>query len=214
MGCIQAAPDLRLVRLTYVGDQGTARSIEPAEIKTRMGDPLLRSANALRAIFHHCVVVTEADADRAFYDEVNYRLLAASRGLEDCLFLNAQNWQTIPRYHRPFRGLGIPAAAVFDLDVLMDEAFTKHVFPLLNLHRGKELTQLETDRTAIKMLLEVAGKTAVKSKGLGTFTRGRQGFNRSVFIEAGSFWPILCAGRRAGVLRCGRSTLPGEKQQG
>ncbi len=91
MGCIQATPELRIVRLTYAANSPTARSIEPAEIIGLMNDPLLRSANALRALFHRAVIVCEADSDCAFYEEVNYRLQQAGRGISDSLFMNAQN---------------------------------------------------------------------------------------------------------------------------
>lgn len=168
MGCIQAAPELRLIRLTYTNNQPTARSIEPAEVVTLMNDPLLRSANALRALFHRGVIVTEADADRAFYEEVNYRLLQDGRGIEDGLFMNAQNWQTIPRIVAPLRSLGIPAAAVFDFDVLMDQDF-QHIWPLLHADQGV-LQPLQTTRDSIRQLMEAQGRDACKAAGMKIFT--------------------------------------------
>ena len=73
-----------------------------------MNDPLLRSTNALRALFYRGVVVTEADPDRALYDEVNHRLLLAREGIEDAIFVNAQNWQTISRLVAPLREIASP----------------------------------------------------------------------------------------------------------
>ncbi|WP_127519999.1 AAA family ATPase [Mesorhizobium sp. Z1-4] len=167
MGCIQATPNLRLVRLTYSNNQPTARSIEPLEIVTLMNDPLLRSTNALRALFHRGVIIAEADADRAFYEEINYRLVGSGRGVEDGLFLNAQNWQTIPRITTPLRRLGIPAAAVFDFDVLMDAAFHL-VWPLLHTDAGT-LQTLQNERVAVAQLMNAAGRQACKASGLGAF---------------------------------------------
>src|SRR3712207_7056400 len=58
-------------------------------------------------------------SDRVFYSEINERLLAARAGGADgCVFLNAQNKQTIRRILRPLREMGIPAVAVVDLDLL------------------------------------------------------------------------------------------------
>jgi len=83
-----------------------------------MQDPLLRSTKTLESLFHNAVVVTESDTDRAFYDEVNHRLETDNRGINQCLFLNAQNKQTISRILKPLRDIGVPAVGMPDLDVL------------------------------------------------------------------------------------------------
>lgn len=118
MGCVMEAPRTAIARLTYDGDIATARSLDADSVRELMRDPLLRSTRALQGLFHRSVVVTEADADRAFYDEANRRLTAVGRGIEDCLFVSAQNWQTVPRILEPLRRVGVPAAGVFDLDVI------------------------------------------------------------------------------------------------
>ena len=140
MGCIQAGGPINIVRLTYQSNVPTARLLPRDEIAHLMRDPLLRSTGVLNALFHEGVVVTEADSDRALYDEVNDRLVRFSNtgGAPDCLYLNAQNKQTTARIAKPLRKLGIPCAIVVDLDVineggtvwsnLMDGAFVpKHL---------------------------------------------------------------------------------------
>ena len=181
MGCIQASPDIRIVRLTFERSQASARSIDAAEITALMNDPLLRSANALRALFHRGVIVTEADADRAFYEEVNYRLSRVGRGVEDVLFLNAQNWQTIPRLLRPLRKLGVPAAGIIDIDALRDKDF-KHLWPLLNVD-APTLTSLQTRRAEVKVLMDGVGKAACKSKGVAALDAADQPKLRSLIDE-------------------------------
>ena len=166
-GCIQVAPETRIVRLTYDGGKATARSIEPSEVLYLMRDPLLRSTNALRALFYRAVVVTEADTDRALYDEVNYRLTQAGQGIDDALFINAQNWQTIPRLVMPLRSMGIPAAAIFDFDVLMDEDF-KRLWPLLR-ESDHVLQNLQRGRNTVKALMDTATRPDCKANGVGAF---------------------------------------------
>ncbi len=84
-----------------------------------MRDPLLRSTGVLSALFHEGAVVCEGDSDRAFYQEINQRLVASDkRAAPNSLFMNAHNWQSIRRIIRPLRQMGIPAAAVVDLDVV------------------------------------------------------------------------------------------------
>ena len=167
MGCIKATSELRIVRLTYSEHKPTARSIDPGKIITLMNEPLLRSAHALRALFHRGVIVTEADADRAFYEEVNYRLLQNKRGIEDSLFMNAQNWQTIPRIIEPLRSLGIPAAAIFDFDVLMDKDFSR-IWSLPNTDNTTRQS-LEIERNEIKKLMEAVTRKTCKSSGIEAF---------------------------------------------
>jgi putative AbiEii toxin of type IV toxin-antitoxin system len=122
MGCIQAGIDLNIIRLTYRDNIATSRVLPQQNVVPLMRQPLLRSIGALTGIFYESVVVTEADSDRAFYDEVNHRCLNVndSRGIPDALFLNAQNWQTTARIIGPLRALGIAAAAIIDIDFLLE----------------------------------------------------------------------------------------------
>lgn len=120
MGCIQAGVPINIVRLTYKKGEATARLLKSEKLKELMYDPLLRSANVISALFYENVIVTEGDSDRAFYQEINERLLAEERGIANTLFLNAQNKQTIPKLIKPLRDLGIPVAGIYDLDILKD----------------------------------------------------------------------------------------------
>ncbi len=162
MGCMQSAPELRIVRLTYFDDQPTARSVEPSEITKLMRNPLLRSTNALRALFHRGVIITEADADRAFYEEINTRLLEKARGIDSALFLNAQNWQTVSKIATPLRKLGIPACAVLDFDVLLSDNWND----LWNLVVGADKAELQSARGRVKTILESVGKDDCKARGI------------------------------------------------
>ena len=124
MGCIQASRPVDVVRLTYQKDVPTARILPGGDLRKLMNDPLLRSTGVLNALFHEGAVVCEADRDRAFYEEVNERLTASEQGIRDTLFLNATNKQTIQRIIKPLRQMGIPAAAIVDLDVIKEADLT------------------------------------------------------------------------------------------
>ena len=119
MGCVQSGKRVNVVRLTWRRGIATARLLSADKLDAMMRDPLLRSTGVLGALFHEGAIICEADADRVFYAEINERLLAARAGGADgCVFLNAQNKQTIRRILRPLREMGIPAVAVVDLDIL------------------------------------------------------------------------------------------------
>lgn len=119
MGCVQSGQKINIIRLTYTNEVATARHLPPEQLFEMMRNPLLRSTGVLGAMFHESVIVSEADADRAFYQEVNERLNQfGDDGAKDSLFINAQNKQTIGRIVAPLRNMGIPAAAIVDLDII------------------------------------------------------------------------------------------------
>ena len=122
MGCIQSGVPINIVRLTYSNNSPTARILPSEKVLKLMRHPLLRSTGVLNGLFYEYVIVTEGDSDRAFYQEINERLLAfdSSKGIPNCLFLNAQNKQTIHEILRPLREMGIPCAAIVDVDVVKE----------------------------------------------------------------------------------------------
>ncbi len=118
MGCIESGAKLNIVRLTYESAVPTARLLSHEKLLPLMRDPLLRSTGVLNALFASAAVVCEADSDRGFYEEINTRLAASKRSVEDAVFLNAQNKSTIRRIVKPLREAGVPAIAIVDLDIL------------------------------------------------------------------------------------------------
>jgi hypothetical protein len=122
MGALQSGATVNIVRLTYANDIATARLLPSADLLKLMTDPRLRSVGILSGLFFDNVVVTEADADRAFYQEINERLLAErdERAIPHALFLNADNKHTVPSITAPLRKLGIPTAGVVDIDAVKD----------------------------------------------------------------------------------------------
>ena len=122
MGCIQSGVPLNIVRLTHRNEIATSRLLASQDILKLMRNPLLRSAGVLNGLFYDFVIVTEADTDRAFYQEINERLLMAadSRGIPNVLFLNAQNKQTVRTIVAPLREIGVPAATIVDVDILKE----------------------------------------------------------------------------------------------
>jgi ABC-type cobalamin/Fe3+-siderophores transport system ATPase subunit len=122
MGCIQSGVPINIVRLTYRAGIATARLLPSDELIELMRNPLLRSTGVLSGLFYENVVATESDADRAFYQEINERLLRfkPNWGIPNCLFLNSQGKHTLHTIMQPLRKLGIPTAGIVDVDVLKD----------------------------------------------------------------------------------------------
>ncbi|MBD8893964.1 ATP-dependent nuclease [Roseibium litorale] len=122
MGAFSSGAEVNIIRLTHQNGIGTARLLSGSQLISLMNDPLLRSVGVMEGLFYDSVIVGEANADRAFYQEVNERLLAIGdeRGAPRTLFLNADNKQTIPKILEPLRKLGIPAAGIVDIDIVKE----------------------------------------------------------------------------------------------
>jgi len=176
MGCIQSGAPLNIVRLTYRDGIATARLLPSAELLELMRNPLLRSTGVLSGLFYEFVVVTESDADRAFYQEINERLLRFKPewGIPNCLFINAQNKQTIHTVIRPLRQLGIPAAAVVDVDALKEGGAT-----WTNLLSGANVPtiahgSLATMRSDLKRAMDNTGKDMKRDGGVAILQQSEQ----------------------------------------
>jgi predicted ATPase len=168
MGCIQSGAPVNIVRLTYRNDVATARILPNEDILRLMRNPLLRSTGVLSGLFYEFVIVTESDADRAFYQEINDRLLKHSegKGIPNCLFLHAQNKQTVKTIIKPLRELGIPVAGIVDIDVLKDGGSVWSGFlesgSIPELERGP----LASLQQALKQKFEESGKNMKRDGGI------------------------------------------------
>ncbi|EGP4958298.1 ATP-binding protein [Enterococcus faecium] len=131
MGCVEAHVPINVIRLTYNNEIPKAKLLNSKKLEFMMRNPLLRSTNVLDAIFYKNVIVTESDSDRAFYQEINNRLreFKPEWAIDDCLFLNAQNKQTVGVIVRTLREIGIPAASILDFDMIKDggNVFTSYL---------------------------------------------------------------------------------------
>lgn len=148
MGCVESGSQTTIVRLTYEQKVATARSLPPDEVASIMRHPLLRSTKALQGLFHRSVVVTESDTDRAFYDEINFRLSREDRGIDDTLFVNAQNWQTTSSIMGPLRSVGVPTASVLDLDTIATTESWGRLYEAAGIS-GSTKSRLEAQRKAV-----------------------------------------------------------------
>lgn len=168
MGCIQSGAPVNIVRLTYRNNMPTARILPNDDILKLMRNPLLRSTGVLSGLFYEFVIVTESDADRAFYQEINDRLLKYSggRGIPNCLFLHAQNKQTVKTIIKPLRELGIPVAGIVDIDVLKDGGGVWSSFLDCGSIPELEMNSLATLRVSLKQKFDESGKDMKRNGGI------------------------------------------------
>lgn len=124
MGCVQTNRRINIIRLTYTGGIGTATYLPADEVQKMMRNPFLRSAGVLSSLFYEGAVVGESDVDRAFYQEINQRNIEADdEGMRNVVFLNANGKDSLRHVISPLRRMGIPAAAIVDLDIIEPGTF-------------------------------------------------------------------------------------------
>jgi ABC-type cobalamin/Fe3+-siderophores transport system ATPase subunit len=196
MGCIQSGAPLNIVRLTYRDDVATARLLPSGELLKLMRNPLLRSTGVLSGLFYEFVVVTESDSDRAFYQEVNERLLRfrPEWGIPNCLFINAQNKQTVHTIIQPLRQLGIPAAGIIDVDALKDGGTT-----WTNLLSGANVPaiahgSLATMRSALKQAMDNTGKDMKRDGGVAILQQADQEAALNLLKQLGEYGIFVVPG--------------------
>ena len=168
MGCIHSGAPVNIIRLTYRGGVSTSRVLPSTEILELMRNPLLRSTGVLSGLFYEFVVVTESDADRAFYQEINERLLRFKPewGIPNCLFINAQNKQTIQTIIRPLRQLGIPTIGIVDVDVIKEGGSVwANLITSANIPTITH-TSLASLRAALKQAMDATGRDMKKDGGI------------------------------------------------
>ena len=168
MGCVQSGAQVNIIRLTYRDGVATARTLPSGKLAQLMRNPHLRSMGVLSALFYEFVIVTEADTDRAFYQEVNERLnaLKPEWGIPNCLFINAQNKQGVKTILKPLRELGIPAVGLVDIDFVKDGGVVFSDW-MESVHIPKVTAEsLANTRANLKKLFEATGQEMKRKGGI------------------------------------------------
>lgn len=185
MGCIQSGTPINIVRLTYRNGVATARLLSSDSVLRMMRNPLLRSTGVLAGLFYEFVAVAESDADRAFYQEINERLVrfGANEGVPNCLFLNAQNKQTIYQIVRPLRELGIPAAGIVDIDIVKEGGQVWSRFLEAGFVPSISVQSLSSLRANVKNALEATGKDMKRDGGLALLNSSEREAANNLFDQ-------------------------------
>ncbi|MCK6259512.1 AAA family ATPase [Fictibacillus sp. KIGAM418] len=188
MGCIQSGKEVNIIRLTYQDGVSSAKLLPSSDLTSLMKDPLLRSTGVLSSLFHDTVIITESDADRAFYQEINERLISfGNKGLNSCLFLNAQNKQTIYRILGPLRNLGIRTAAIVDIDVVK-EGGQVWANLLRSAHVPSTLIEpLNILRNDVKQYFQNTGRNMKRDGGIQLLEEDEKAACQNLFDQLASY---------------------------
>lgn len=125
IGLLEAGVDVSIVRLSRFSNRTTAKQLDAKALRELWSHPALRYSNLLDGLFHHLVVLGEADQDCRFYaaalDSANFQKRLPLPPAE-VLFVPSGGKDAMPRLRKALAALDVPLVASPDLDILNDEA--------------------------------------------------------------------------------------------
>ena len=179
LGCLEQTDSVTIIRMTYENNSGNVKQLEKSDVLEFIKNPLLRSTGTLDALFHKSAIISEGDSDRIFYNAINRRLERTQNQIDDALFLRGLGKGTLHKMVNSLRKLGIPAACVYDLDIIRknDQSadFFKNYLSSMNYPSAK-LDSIENERKFVEDKLEKLDSTG---KGKGFKKIGISGLNAS-----------------------------------
>ena len=143
MGMIQAAPSATVLRIMREQGRSKAVCLDTQELHNLMRDPLVRSTEFLEALFHPSAIICEHDHDRAFYQEIAWRL--SESGEETChssKFIGVYGKNVLHRVSGPLRKMHVPTAVVVDLDIIKNNAGLPRLLRECEITEGCEASML------------------------------------------------------------------------
>ncbi len=146
-GILNKGGDFDILRLTRDAELSTCTMLEASEVRKIASDPVLSTTRVIEGLFYRAAVAVESDSDSAFY----HRVARQVRPADDVLYTRAHNKQTLHKVLRPYRALGVKAAAIADFDIIKrgDE-----LNPLLAAATDENLDQPLALQEQIRALVE------------------------------------------------------------
>ncbi|WP_455209281.1 AAA family ATPase [Kaarinaea lacus] len=168
LGCLNSHCPVNMIRLTNQFGSSTARLLTNKNIGGLVKNPLLHSFGLLRALFHDYAIVTISAAGKAFYQEINERLINTDSniGIKNCMFLDARDNHTAKTIVQSLRVLGIPTVLIVEIDIINDTGeiwanVLKSVF--IPQSERQELAEL---RRTVKSSFDESGKDMKQDGGV------------------------------------------------
>lgn len=142
LGILDVATSLTVIHLRRDGDRNVPAVLARDQVRQIWADPSLRYSNMLDGLFHAGVVISEAEGDAMLYGAaLDVEMEANQQSSPDLLFTQCGGKHKLPEAVRTLRPMGVPVAAVSDLDVLREQALLQRIVEAL----GGEWEPLETD---------------------------------------------------------------------
>lgn len=136
-GVLSVRTDITVIRIARSTSGQNITALSPAELARLANDPVLSSGRVLDGIFYRQVVITESDGDSVLYGSLSNQADRAG----ETYYVNAYSKQATATVSAPYRHMGVPHAAIVDIDLVrvapeferVANAFLKDTSDVLNL---------------------------------------------------------------------------------
>lgn len=175
LGAMDSQADVTLIRLTYDGKTATTRILESDQVSDLARSPMLKAARVLDALFSRAAIVVEGDTDRAFYEAVNEKMNDDGQGIDQCLFINAQNKQTLYKIAGSLRRMGIPTAVAADFDIVnLHEGQWRRLLDSVGVTDAEPLRPSRSGIMGELKRLKADGGDPIHEQGIGALVESRE----------------------------------------
>jgi hypothetical protein len=151
LGLLDTTEPVTVVRLRREGESNVPSVLDSARLGALWRDPQFRYSNLLSGLFHRGVVVCEGDGDALLYGAaLDHALRAAGQASSDLLFTQCGGKHKLPTAISALQPMGVPTAAIADIDVLRDEALLRGIVDAL----GGSWEAVRADRYVVQRAVE------------------------------------------------------------
>jgi hypothetical protein len=151
LGILDSTESVAIVRLRREGNQNIPSVLDAERLKGLWRDPFLRYSKLLDGLFHRGVVICESDGDATLYAAaLDHRLQAGGQAASDLLFTQCGGKHKLPAAIDALRPMGVPTAAIADIDVLRDEDLLRRIVESL----GGNWTEFRRDWNVVTQAVD------------------------------------------------------------
>lgn len=124
VGLLQSQVPVTVIRLDRCTSPTRIHELDYSRVRTLWDDPVLRYSNLLDGLFHHAVVLCEAERDCTFY-AASLDAANENSGLDfspgDILFVPAGGKDGFPGMTTALKAVSVPVVAIPDIDLFDDK---------------------------------------------------------------------------------------------
>jgi ABC-type cobalamin/Fe3+-siderophores transport system ATPase subunit len=133
LGLLDRGNTMTIIRLRREGERNIPAVLDQSRVEELWSDPSFRYSNLLDGLFHKGVVVCEADGDATLYAAaLDAELEAAGEPTSDLLFTQCGGKHKMPTAISALAPMGVPVAAILDIDVLRDANLLERIVTALH----------------------------------------------------------------------------------